>query len=257
MKLNFFQVDAFAENAFEGNPAAVYLLDHWLPDGTLQNLGMEHNLSETVFVVPESGHYRIRWFTPASEVDLCGHATLAAAHILFQTVEKEDITFESRSGLLHVRNKGGIYAMDFPRTDLERIEAPAELVSGLGFPPLETYACDDLVAVLDSEEDVAELQPSFEAFCQLPFRGITVTAEGAQTDFVSRFFAPRHGIPEDPVTGSAHCALTPYWAGKLNKTELSARQLSARGGNLSCKLKGNRVEIGGTAVTFSHGTCTI
>ena len=250
MQLEFFQVDAFAEQAFEGNPAAVYLLTDWLPDETLQKLAMEHNLSETTFVVTENGNYRIRWFTPAAEVDLCGHATLAAAHVLFQRLETNAITFESHSGPLHVRQDNGRYFMDFPKTDLEPIDAPAELVTGLGYQPLETYACDDLIAVVESEQHVADLRPNLQELGKLPYRGIVVTAQGSSVDFVSRFFAPRHGIDEDPVTGSSHCALTPYWAGKLKKTELSARQLSARGGNLSCKLKGDRVGNRGNSGNF-------
>ncbi len=255
MELEFFHVDAFAETVFEGNPAAVYPLETWLPDDTLQSIATEHNLSETVFFVPTSEGYHIRWFTPVTEVSLCGHATLACAHVIFSILELEGvkISFSSLSGPLAVNREDHLLTLDFPAVIGECAEAPAGLVEGLGLNPVEIFRCDDYVVVLKSEAEVANLKPNLRELAKVECRGICVTAPGETLDFVSRFFAPRFGIDEDPVTGSAHCALAPYWSKRLGKTELTARQLSARSGSLKCRVEGDRVFISGKAITYSQG----
>ena len=259
MQLEFFQIDAFATKPFEGNPAAVFPLQAWLPDATLQSIAEEHNLSETVFFVKTTDGYHIRWFTPAAEVDLCGHATLASAFALFQILEPErtSVTFASKSGPLSVHRNGTLMTLDFPAESLVTCPVPEALRTGLGVEPEEVLKCDDYFAVLGSETALRSLAPNHAALAALDCRGICVTAPGDHVDFVSRFFAPRLGIKEDPVTGSSHCALTPYWAGKLGKAKLSARQLSPRGGNLECELHGDRVEISGTAALYLRGTVYI
>ncbi len=259
MELDFFQVDAFAENAFEGNPAAVYPLSEWLPDSILQAIAAEHNLSESVFFVPDSEGYHIRWFTPVSEVSLCGHATLAAAHVIFRELESVDnhIRFTSLSGPLSVTCDDDRLTLDFPAVNLQPCAVPAGLAEGLGIHPLEVWRCEDYVVLLESEADLAGLRPDMRILADIDCRGICATAPGERVDFVSRFFAPRYGIDEDPVTGSAHCALTPYWSKKLGKAELSARQLSQRGGVLWCRTEDSRVAISGRAVTYSRGKASL
>lgn len=253
MRLKQFQVDAFAAQVFEGNPAAVCPLGSWLDDGILQAIAEENNLSETAFLVPIEGSvFELRWFTPVTEVDLCGHATLAAAHVLFEELgyQSEQITFKTRSGELLVKRDGEQLRMDFPVRPPRQCQAPTSLLEGLGITPLEVLVADDYIAVVDSEDMVRSIKPNFAALSQLDFRGVIVTAPGQSVDFVSRFFAPKFGIPEDPVTGSAHCELTPYWAERLGKSSLCARQLSKRGGDLICELDGERVVLVGKASTF-------
>lgn len=259
MELEFFQVDAFTKDVFTGNPAAVYPLSAWLPDVTLQAIAMEHNLSETVFFVPENEGYHIRWFTPVTEVALCGHATLACAHVIFSELElrHDVIRFTSLSGPLSVRQEKKLLTLDFPAAHLEECRVPDLLTEGLGVKPTEVFRCDDYFAVLENEAQVATLQPDLRTLARLECRGICVTAPGEQVDFVSRFFAPRYGIDEDPVTGSAHCALAPYWSNRLGKTELTARQLSKRGGTLRCRVEADRVAISGEAVTYSRGKASL
>ena len=252
MKIKQYQVDAFASRAFEGNPAAVCPLERWLDDELLQAIAEENNLSETAFFVPANNHFQLRWFTPVSEVDLCGHATLATAHVIFEALGYAEpvITFETRSGELFVEKKGNRLQMDFPACAPTACEAPEALVEGLGVHPIEVLAADDYLAVLDSEAAIHALKPNHGLLGQLDLRGVIVTAPGNQADFVSRFFAPKLGIPEDPVTGSAHCVLAPYWAGKLGKRILSARQVSKRGGDIECEVTTDRVLLSGSAVTF-------
>jgi PhzF family phenazine biosynthesis protein len=252
MTITPYQVDAFATRAFEGNPAAVCPLESWLEDGLLQAIAEENNLSETAFFVPSEKGFELRWFTPIKEVDLCGHATLAAAHVIFETLgyAKQVITFETRSGDLFVEKKGKRLAMDFPACPPTPREPPEILAEGLGQRPMEVLATDDYIAVFDNEATVRAITPNQALLGQLDLRGVIVTAPGSDVDFVSRFFAPKFGIPEDPVTGSAHCALAPYWARKLGKSLLSAKQLSRRGGDLICEVKTNRVFLSGYAVTF-------
>jgi PhzF family phenazine biosynthesis protein len=256
MKIPFFQVDAFAIRPFKGNPAAICPLDAWLPDEVLQNIALENNLSETAFFVPEGEGFHLRWFTPAVEVDLCGHATLASAFVLWEKLglPGNAITFRTRSGGLRVTRDGGAITLDFPSRPPEQCTPHPQLVAALGAAPLEILAARDYLCVYQSEEDVRQLSPDMGRLAQVDRFAVIVTAPGRQVDFVSRFFAPAKGVPEDPVTGSAHCTLTPYWSRRLAKTKLHARQISPRGGELFCEDRGGRVSIAGNAVLFLEGT---
>jgi PhzF family phenazine biosynthesis protein len=249
-----YQVDAFASELFAGNPAAVCILEDWLPDATMQAVAAENNLAETAFAVPVEGGYAIRWFTPETEVALCGHATLATAFILFGDRESSSdiLRFESRErGVLEVRRSGDWLVLDFPADTLEPIDIPKGISEALGAVPSACFkGLTDYMVVFDTEQEVRMLQPNFHLLDQIPARGVIATSPGEECDFVSRFFAPRCGIPEDPVTGSAHTSLTPYWAGKLKKTRMRAAQLSSRGGDLRCELRGDRVLIGGRAILY-------
>lgn len=258
MKIRQYQVDAFASRAFEGNPAAVCQLDNWLDDGVLQAIAEENNLSETAFFVPVDKGYELRWFTPISEVDLCGHATLASAHVIFEILGYVEpvITFMTRSGELFVKKTGSALQMDFPACVPAPCEVPDLLVQGLGARPIEVLAANDYLAVFDTEADVRALVPNHALLSQLDLRGVIVTAPGSAVDFVSRFFCPKLGVPEDPVTGSAHCKLAPYWAGRLGRNILSAKQVSRRGGSLTCEVAGDRVLLSGGAVTFMEAEIT-
>ena len=252
MKIKQYQVDAFATRVFEGNPAAVCPLESWPDDGLLQAIAEENNLSETAFFVPTEKGYGLRWFTPVKEVDLCGHATLAAAHVIFEMLghSKQVIVFETRSGELFVEKRGDQLEMNFPACPPTLCELPEILVKGLGQRPIEVWSADDYLAIFDSEATIRAMTPNHALLGQLDLRGVIVTAPGTDVDFVSRFFAPKFGIPEDPVTGSAHCELAPYWANKLGKNTLSAKQVSKRGGNITCEMKADRVLLSGCAVTF-------
>lgn len=252
MKIKQYQVDAFVTRVFEGNPAAVCPLDNWLDDGLLQAIAEENNLSETAFFVPSAEGFELRWFTPVKEVDLCGHATLATAHVIFEILgyAGSSITFETRSGDLFVKKQGRLLQMDFPARRPSFREISETLVQGLGVRPIEVLAADDYLAVFDTEAAVRAITPNHALLNQLDLRGVIVTAPGSDVDFVSRFFAPKFGVPEDPVTGSAHCELAPYWADRLGKNTLSAKQVSKRGGNLTCEVSDNRVLLSGGAVTF-------
>lgn len=259
MKIKLFQVDAFASKPFEGNPAAVCPLKQWLDDDTLQAIAAENNLSETAFLVPRGREFQLRWFTPVAEVDLCGHATLATAHVLFELLDYPDgtIIFSTNSGRLTVERHPRGLAMDFPARVPEPCSPPPALLEGLGVTPMETLVADDYIAVLADEAAVRAVAPNQSMLATLDRRGVIVTASGDSVDFVSRFFAPKHGIPEDPVTGSAHSALAPYWARRLDRTELEGRQLSARGGTVLCELRGERVQLIGSAVTFLEGVISV
>jgi len=255
--LRLFQVDAFAERVFEGNPAAVVPLEQWPEDELLQFIAAENNLSETAFFAPERSGFRLRWFTPKAEVDLCGHATLATAHVLFEHLghAAEVVMFESRSGPLSVRREGGGLCMDFPAVASVAAATPGDLIDGFrGRKPLEVLAGPDYLAVFASEQDIRELAIDPAALTLLDRRGVIATAPGQTTDFVSRCFYPKLGVEEDPVTGSAHCQMAPYWARRLGREDLTARQLSARGGLLRCRVSGKRVELLGAAVTYLTGT---
>lgn len=260
MKIDLYQVDAFTNAVFKGNPAAVCLLQHWLDDQTLQSVAMENNLSETAFIVPVADGYHIRWFTPTVEVDLCGHATLASAHVIWQYLgeTRERIRFESKSGDLAVfKTEAGRYTLDFPSSQPTSMVCPDILKTALGVTPLETSIAEDCVVLLESEEAVRHLSPDFSLLSQFVTRGVLVTARGNDCDFVSRCFFPRLGVAEDPVTGSAHCVLVPYWAQKLNKSTFFCKQISARGGELWCELRGQRVEISGQCVLYLRGQIEI
>jgi PhzF family phenazine biosynthesis protein len=256
MHLQFHQIDAFTSRPFSGNPAMVYRLDTWLADSLMQQIAAEHNLAETAFVVREGNAWHIRWFTPTTEVPLCGHATLATAHVLFELYEEpgERLDFTCRSGSLSVTREAGRLVLDFPALHAEEYAVSAELEQALGVPVLAARLAKELLVVLESEQAVRACQPDMKALAKLPGLGVIVTAPGLQHDFVSRYFAPAIGIDEDPVTGSTHCLLIPYWAARLGKTELSAFQCSARGGELGCRLDGERVKIAGQAVLVSQGT---
>jgi len=253
-----YQIDAFASRLFKGNPAAVCVLDEWLPEVVMQAIAAENNLAETAFVVPDGSDFSIRWFTPSVEVDLCGHATLAAAHVLLNemAIDRTKLLFSSRRrGVLTVARDGGRLALNFPSDTISRISTPPVLIEALGVEPLETYkGTTDIMAVLPTEKYVATLKPNIGLLSTIDVRGVIVTAEGTTADFVSRFFGPQSGIDEDPVTGSAHTTMPPYWAKELKKKSLFARQLSARGGELWCEDKGDRVSISGHAVTYMSGT---
>jgi len=259
MELTLYQIDAFTDKVFSGNPAAVCPLTEWLPDSTLQAIAMENNLSETAFYVPIKNGFHIRWFTPVAEVDLCGHATLATAYVIHTIIgyDNDTVRFNSRSGDLFVTKSGDSLSMDFPSQPGTPCPAPSLLVDGLGKTPSEVLASEDYLVAFASEDDILSMQPDFAALSKLDLRGVIITAPGKDVDFVSRFFCPRLGVDEDPVTGSAHCALTPYWAAKLGKTRLSARQLSKRTGTLECELKGDRVIITGKAVKYMEAKIDI
>jgi PhzF family phenazine biosynthesis protein len=256
MKIPYFHVDAFTRRIFAGNPAGVCLLASWPDDGLLQSIAAENHLPETAFVVPNSETFALRWFTPGLEIDLCGHATLAAAFVLYLTGRASGgpIRFTTRSGLLTVEKKDDLLLMDFPARPAAPCPAPAELLQGLGAAPHEVYKARDYLAVFAREEEIIALVPDFAALARLDCLGVIAAAPGREVDFVSRFFAPGAGIPEDPVTGSSHCTLIPYWAARTGKARLIARQLSARGGELYCEHRGERVLIGGSAVLYQTAT---
>ena len=256
MQLDFHQVDAFTDRPFSGNPAIVYRLDAWLADDLMQNIAAEHNLAETSFVVRELDGWRIRWFTPTVEVPLCGHATLAAAHVLFEIYGEpgERLEFASLSGPLRVCREDPHLALDFPAQPPSEVGSTVELEQALGAPLVDVLGNNShLVVLLESELAVRQCKPDFAALARLPYLGVIVTARGDDYDFVSRFFAPAIGIEEDPVTGAAHCGLIPYWSQRLSKLQLRAYQCSARGGELWCRLQGDRVSIAGHARLIASG----
>jgi PhzF family phenazine biosynthesis protein len=261
MKLPLYQVDAFASELFSGNPAAVCPLDKWLDDRTLQAIAAENNLSETAFFVRSGAGFELRWFTPLIEVALCGHATLASAYVLFNVLSRPQdlISFQTRkSGILTVTRRGELIEMDFPARPPNPMEEPRELKEALGATPQQVLGSEeDLLVILADERSVTELKPDFTALSKIERQGVIVSAEGERSDFVSRFFAPLVGIPEDPVTGSAHCVLVPYWSRILGKQDLHALQVSRRGGELFCRDRGERVSIAGKAVLYLEGSITI
>ncbi len=255
--IKIYQVDAFTDHLFGGNPAAVCLPDEPMEASQMQQVAAENNLAETAFVVPEGDHFEIRWFTPTVEVELCGHATLASAFVLFDRCGYcgDEIVFRSLySGELRVKRSGDMLFLDFPADIPQEIHIPGGISEILGYPPAGMFrGKSDLMAVLRSEQEVLNFQPNFAAISQLDARGLVITAPGEEVDFVSRFFAPQSGINEDPVTGSAHTTLTPYWSKRLGKKELTARQVSARGGHLICRDCGDRIIIGGKARLYLSG----
>jgi predicted PhzF superfamily epimerase YddE/YHI9 len=262
MDVTLYQIDAFTDRLFAGNPAAVCPLDHWLADDVMQAIAAENNLSETAFVVPQGDAYGLRWFTPAVEVDLCGHATLATAFVILTRLaaDRDAVSFDTRSGRLTVHRGAAGLVMDFPVLPVQDAIDPADPnVAGLGRTPVELHRIREAhgapycLAIYDDEADVATLTPNFAALGA----NVIATAPGDTVDFVSRFFAPLSGIDEDPVTGSAHCTLTPYWAGRLGKSELRARQISARGGDIGCRLDGERVFLSGKCVAYMEGRIAV
>lgn len=260
MKLTLYQIDAFAEKVFEGNPAAVIPLQNWLNDEVMQKIALENNLSETAFFVPVEAGFHIRWFTPLAEVNLCGHATLASAHVLFNHLNytEKEIRFQSRSGILKVKKEGDLIVLDFPASKMSEIEVPENLQTAFNIQPKKCIkGRDDLMLIFEKEEDILNLKPDFQKIIQSKTRGVIVTAKSEKYNFVSRFFAPAVGVNEDPVTGSAHTILIPFWSNELRKNEMIAKQISGRGGILYCKNLGDRVEIGGKAVTYLMGEITV
>ena len=255
-----FQIDAFTDAVFGGNPAAVCPLDSWLDDTTLQAIAYENNLSETAFFVPTYGAYDLRWFTPLAEVDLCGHATLASAFVVFHHLQPDadSVAFDTRSGRLDVTRGDDGLTMNFPALAAHPVETPADLSAGLGAAPVAVFADMDYLALFETEAQIRAIQPDLTALTRLDERrGVIATAPGESADFVSRFFSPRLGVPEDPVTGSAHCMLAPFWAERLGKTTLHAYQVSARGGAVRCMVTGDRVQLAGRAVQYLEGTITV
>ncbi|MEC1900012.1 PhzF family phenazine biosynthesis protein [Bacillus atrophaeus] len=252
--MKYYVVDAFAENLFEGNPAGVCIMKEWIPDELMQQIAAENNLSETAFAVKEGESYRLRWFTPADEIDLCGHATLATAYVIANFYESnvEEIKFQTISGELVVVKKGELYEMDFPSRMPKEISLTEEMVEALGVKPVEVHLDRDLIFVFEKEDDVLNASPDFSKLKELPDGlGVLITARSEKYDFVSRAFFPKLNVNEDPVCGSAHCNFIPYWAKNLSKNEMVARQLSKRGGKLYCKFEGDRVKISGSAVLYS------
>ncbi len=256
MKLNIYQVDAFADKVFSGNPAAVIPLENWLNDELMQNIALENNLSETAFFIPAENGFQIRWFTPGAEVDLCGHATLASAHVIFNHLNytEKEIQFESRSGTLTVKNVDDFLVLNFPTSNISEVDIPNNLKDAFNIAPVKCIkGRDDLMLIYNNEHEIIQLIPDFQKILESKTRGIICTAKSEKFDFVSRFFAPAVGVDEDPVTGSAHTILIPFWAKELNKKQLHAKQISARGGELYCEYLNDRTTIGGKAITYLIG----
>ncbi|MGA9750575.1 MAG: PhzF family phenazine biosynthesis protein [Acidobacteriota bacterium] len=255
LRIPFYQVDAFTSRLFGGNPAGVCLLESWLPAEVMQAVAAENNLSETAFLVKEGDGWGLRWFTPEVEVDLCGHATLASGFVLLKVLREAagTVRFSTQSGPLAVNEEGNLLSMDFPSRPGEPCQAPPRLLEGLGIAAAEVRRSRDYLVVVETEEQVRSLRPDMGRLAGLEALGVIVTAPGRTCDFVSRFFAPDAGVPEDPVTGSAHCTLVPYWSHRLGKKRLHALQVSARGGELFCEDRGGRVSIAGTAALYLRG----
>lgn len=259
MELSIYQIDAFAKKTFEGNPAAICPLDAWLPDEVLLSIAEENNLSETAYFIKTKTGYHIRWFTPTTEVDLCGHATLAAAFVIFNELgyKGNSISFESKSGILKVGKDNDLLIMDFPSQPPTTCELPTEIQQAFDVMPTECLKSEDYILVFNNENEVLNAAPKLEQLNNIDRRGVIITAPSENYDFVSRFFAPKYGIDEDPVTGSAHTQLAPYWANQLNQTKFHAKQVSKRGGELICELMGDRVTIAGHATKYLQGSIEI
>lgn len=256
MRLKLYQIDAFAERLFEGNPAAICPLDEWLPDELMQSIAAENNLAETAFFVETPSGYSIRWFTPTTEVDLCGHATLAAAYVIFNELgyKADEIHFDSRSGTLTVTCHGELLELDFPAQPIELCEPPAAILDAFSERPIAYGRSEDHIVIFENESAIIDANPNLMKLRELDLRGVAITARSSEYDFVTRFFAPNYGVDEDSVTGSAYTQLTPYWAKQLGKTTLRARQRSKRGGDLVCTVAGDRIRIAGSAVKYMEGT---
>jgi PhzF family phenazine biosynthesis protein len=255
MEISLYQVDAFASKLFEGNPAAVCPLDEWLSDEVMQSIAAENNLSETAFFVPVGNGFHIRWFTPKSEVDLCGHATLASAYVLFNLLgyKRDMIEFNSKSGILGVTRDNELLTMDFPAQPPVSCDIPEEIIKAFHVEPIECLKSEDLIVVFERETDVESANPDFSQLMKLDLRGVAITAKSNYWDFVARFFAPKYGIPEDPVTGSAYTQLVPYWASKIGSKRFRVKQVSSRGGELTCQIADDRVYISGKAIKYLEG----
>ncbi|MEA3435663.1 MAG: PhzF family phenazine biosynthesis protein [Thermodesulfobacteriota bacterium] len=259
MELNLYQIDAFASKPFEGNPAAVCPLDEWLSDEIMQSISEENNLSETAFFIPTGNGLHIRWFTPTSEVDLCGHATLAAAYVLFNILgyKGNKVVFNSKSGILTVTKDDEWLVMDFPAQPPVLCDIPKEIEKAFDIAPVECLKSEDYIVVFEREIDIVKANPDFEQLKKLDLRGVIITAKSSSYDFITRFFAPKYGVPEDPVTGSAYTQLAPYWASRLGKKRFDVKQVSSRGGELSCEIIDDRVLISGKAIKYLEGKINI
>lgn len=259
MKLTFYQIDAFASKPFEGNPAAICPLDEWLPDELMQSIATENNLSETAYFVKNNKGYHIRWFTPVHEVDLCGHATLASAYVIFNILgySENEIAFESKSGVLTVKRNNDLLEMNFPAQPVVKCDTPGPILKAFDETPVECLKSEDYIVVFDSEAFILNANPDLSSLAELDLRGVAITSKSDSYDFVTRFFAPKYGINEDPVTGSAFTQLIPYWANRLNKNSLNAKQVSKRGGEVGCVYDGGRVQISGKAARYMVGTIEI
>ncbi len=260
MKIPIFQIDTFTSEVFKGNPAAVCPLESWLPDDLMQNIAMENNLSETAFFVKKDEGFHIRWFTPTTEVNLCGHATLASAAVIFERFDYtlDRILFHSKSGMITVEKNKDLYRLNFPSDKVSPLSITEKLTRAIGTNPKQSFEGREyFLLIYENEQEIREINPDFKELGNYTERGVIVSAQGSDCDFVSRFFAPAIGINEDPVTGSSHTTLIPYWSGVLKKKELTARQISSRGGELKCIMKGDRVEIEGKAIFFLEGIIEI
>lgn len=255
MRIPIYQIDAFTNKQFKGNPAAVCPLEEWIEDELMQKIAMENNLSETAFFVKKGNNYELRWFTPKGEIDLCGHATLATAYVVFTYFDSNitTIKFHTMSGILEVSKEGNLLSMIFPSREGEKCEAPEALIRGFGRKPIEVYKSRDYMAVFESEQDILNLKLNMEELKKLDAFAVIATAKGNEVDFVSRFFAPKAGVDEDPVTGSAHCTLVPYWKKRLGKNEFMALQLSERGGKIYCTDLGGMVKMSGEVAPYLEG----
>ena len=259
MELPIYQIDAFSSEVFKGNPAAVCPLPEWLPTETMQSIAAENNLSETAFFVPKGDNYSIRWFTPVNEVKLCGHATLGSAYVLFNILgyENDTIRFDSKSGILKVTKQDDWLTLDFPKQPPVPCDTPLELIAAFKMEPIECMVSEDHIAVFENETDIETANPNYEQLKKLDSRGVIITAKSMRYDFVARFFAPKYGVPEDPVTGSAYTQLAPYWASKLGSKKFKAKQVSSRGGEVYCEIVGDRVLISGKAAKYMEGKITL
>ncbi|MCW8932437.1 MAG: PhzF family phenazine biosynthesis protein [Gammaproteobacteria bacterium] len=255
MKLPIYQVDAFANKVFKGNPAAICPLEFWLSDELMQSIAAENNLSETAFFVATDKGFHIRWFTPLNEVNLCGHATLASAYVIFNLLghKSNEIIFESKSGLLKVNNNKDGLQLDFPAQLPNKCKTPDQICSAFQCQPIECLCAEDYIVVLPDEQSVLNAKPDFSLLEKLDLRGVVITAKGTKYDFISRFFAPKYGINEDPVTGSAYTQLVPYWSVQLGRYQFHSKQVSQRGGEIFCELVGERVFISGQAILYMKG----
>jgi len=259
LKLNLYQIDAFAKNIFEGNPAAVCPLHKWLEDKIMQKIANENNLSETAFFVKENDSFHIRWFTPLNEVDMCGHATLASAYVIFEILNyrEDEIIFNSKSGILKVSKNNDKLKMDFPIQEIIRCDTPINILKAFKTKPIECYKSMDYILVFENEDDILNAKPNLDLLKDIDLRGIIITSKSQTYDFINRFFAPKYGIDEDPVTGSAFTQLIPYWNKVLNKDTFIAKQISQRGGEVFCKINNDRVEISGYAKKYFEGIIEI
>ena len=259
MELSLYQIDAFASKPFEGNPAAVCPLDEWLPDKIMQSIAQENNLSETAFFIPTGKGFHIRWFTPTSEVDLCGHATLASAYVLFNILghKNDKIEFNSKSGMLTVTKNNEWLVLNFPAQPPAICDIPKEIAKAFDTAPIECLKSEDYIVVFEREIDIESAKPDLEQLKKLDLRGVIITAKSSRYDFIARFFAPKYGVPEDPVTGSAYTQLAPYWASKIDSKRFNVKQVSSRGGELSCEVADDRVLISGKAVSYLEGKIKI